>query len=71
MLFFVSCILKIGFVFQGDTISAGEALFEVQTDKAVLAFDTEEEGVLAKILVINSIGFFMIFCLSTMPLFKR
>jgi pyruvate/2-oxoglutarate dehydrogenase complex dihydrolipoamide acyltransferase (E2) component len=36
---------------QGDRISPGETLFEVQTDKAVLAFDTEEEGVLAKIIV--------------------
>ncbi len=35
----------------GDKVSAGETLFEVQTDKAVLAFDTEEEGTLAKILV--------------------
>jgi hypothetical protein len=39
------------FANQGDKVSPGETLFEVQTDKAVLAFDTEEEGVLAKILV--------------------
>lgn len=36
---------------EGDAISAGDALFEVQTDKAVVTFDTEEEGILAKIFV--------------------
>lgn len=36
---------------EGDTISAGDVLCEIQTDKAVMAFETEEEGVLAKILV--------------------
>jgi len=37
---------------EGDTIAAGDVLCEIQTDKAVMAFETEEEGVLAKILVI-------------------
>ncbi len=37
---------------EGDAVSPGDALFEVQTDKAVVTFDTEEEGILAKILVI-------------------
>lgn len=36
---------------EGDTISAGDVLCEIQTDKAIMAFETEEEGVLAKILV--------------------
>uniref|UniRef100_A0A2H8TUF6 Dihydrolipoamide acetyltransferase component of pyruvate dehydrogenase complex n=1 Tax=Melanaphis sacchari TaxID=742174 RepID=A0A2H8TUF6_9HEMI len=36
---------------EGDKISAGDVLCEIQTDKAVMAFETEEEGVLAKILV--------------------
>jgi pyruvate/2-oxoglutarate dehydrogenase complex dihydrolipoamide acyltransferase (E2) component len=35
---------------EGDKISPGDVLFEIQTDKAVLAYDTEEEGILAKIL---------------------
>lgn len=35
---------------EGDKISPGDVLFEIQTDKAVLAFDTEEEGILAKII---------------------
>lgn len=37
---------------EGDKISPGDVLFEVQTDKAVMAFELEEEGTLAKILVI-------------------
>ncbi|XP_050436085.1 pyruvate dehydrogenase protein X component, mitochondrial-like [Adelges cooleyi] len=36
---------------EGDTIAAGDVLCEIQTDKAVMAFETEEEGILAKILV--------------------
>lgn len=36
---------------EGDKISAGDVLCEIQTDKAVMSFETEEEGVLAKILV--------------------
>ena len=36
---------------EGDKIAPGDALCEIQTDKAVMAFETEEEGILAKILV--------------------
>lgn len=36
---------------EGDTISPGDVLCEIQTDKAIVGFETEEEGVLAKILV--------------------
>lgn len=36
---------------EGETIAPGDVLCEIQTDKAVMAFETEEEGVLAKILV--------------------
>lgn len=39
-----------GFV-SGDKINAGDVLCDVQTDKAVVAFDMEEDGVMAKILV--------------------
>jgi pyruvate/2-oxoglutarate dehydrogenase complex dihydrolipoamide acyltransferase (E2) component len=38
---------------EGDSIIAGDSLFEVQTDKAVVTFDTEEDGILAKIFVIS------------------
>lgn len=38
---------------EGDMISPGDVLCEIQTDKAVMSFETEEEGILAKILVIN------------------
>jgi pyruvate/2-oxoglutarate dehydrogenase complex dihydrolipoamide acyltransferase (E2) component len=36
---------------EGDAVAPGDVLCEVQTDKAVVSFETEEEGVLAKILV--------------------
>lgn len=36
---------------EGDIITPGDVLCEIQTDKAVMAFETEEEGILAKILV--------------------
>jgi pyruvate/2-oxoglutarate dehydrogenase complex dihydrolipoamide acyltransferase (E2) component len=36
---------------EGDTIKPGDLLCEIQTDKAVMAFETEEEGIIAKILV--------------------
>ena len=35
----------------GDKFSPGDTLFEVQTDKAVIPFELEEEGIIAKILV--------------------
>ncbi|XP_048757370.2 pyruvate dehydrogenase protein X component, mitochondrial-like [Ostrea edulis] len=35
---------------EGDPISPGDVLCDIQTDKAVVSLDTEEEGVLAKIL---------------------
>nr|QHB15552.1 pyruvate dehydrogenase protein X component [Bemisia tabaci] len=35
---------------EGDTIAPGDVLCEIQTDKAVMSFETEEEGILAKIL---------------------
>lgn len=35
----------------GEEINPGDALCEIQTDKATMTLDTEDEGVLAKILV--------------------
>jgi len=35
----------------GDPVQPGDLLCDVQTDKAVVGFETEEEGILAKILV--------------------
>ena len=37
---------------EGDAVSPGDILCEIQTDKAVNSMDTDEEGILAKILVI-------------------
>jgi len=36
---------------EGDEIQPGDALADIQTDKAVMTFELEEEGVLAKMLV--------------------
>lgn len=36
---------------EGDCVNPGDVLCEIQTDKAVIAFETEEEGTLAKIIV--------------------
>lgn len=36
---------------EGDEIQPGDALAEIQTDKAVMSFELEEEGILAKILI--------------------
>jgi len=35
----------------GDVLAAGDVLCDIQTDKAVLGFEVDEEGILAKILV--------------------
>ena len=35
----------------GEELNPGDALCEIQTDKATMTLDTEDEGILAKILV--------------------
>ena len=42
---------------KGDKIASGDILFEVQTDKAVVPFEMEEEGIMAKIIVNNNFYF--------------
>ena len=36
---------------EGDTVSAGDILAEIETDKATMEFEAVDEGVLGKILV--------------------
>ena len=36
---------------EGDPISPGDVLCEIETDKATIAMDSDEEGILAKIIV--------------------
>ena len=36
----------------GDRVAPGDIICEIQTDKTVVGFEMEEEGTLAKILVI-------------------
>ena len=38
---------------EGDPIQPGDVICDIQTDKAVVSFEMEEEGILAKILVGN------------------
>lgn len=35
----------------GDTIEPGDSLADIQTDKAVMTFEMDEDAILAKILV--------------------
>lgn len=35
----------------GEAVAAGDALCEIETDKAVVTLESNEDGVLAKILV--------------------
>ena len=46
--FIAECLI---FCNTGETVSPGDVLCEIETDKAVISMDTEEEGILAKILV--------------------
>ena len=39
------------FVKEGDTVSAGDSLAEIETDKATMEFDAVDEGTNSKILV--------------------
>ncbi len=39
------------FIKEGDTVSSGDLLAEIETDKATMEFEAVDEGVIAKILV--------------------
>ena len=47
----------------GDSVQPGDLLCDIQTDKAVVGYETEEEGILAKILVRSC--FAVEFCAGT------
>lgn len=40
---------------EGDKVAPGDVLMEIQTDKAVISYEVDEEGIIAKILVILSV----------------
>ncbi len=44
-------------LFPGDEIAPGDVMCDIQTDKAVVAFELEEEGILAKIIVSNHLTY--------------
>ena len=46
-----TCIPNVFGPILGDPISAGDVLCDIETDKAVVSFDIEEDGILAKIMV--------------------
>jgi biotin carboxyl carrier protein len=48
------------FLNTGEEINPSDALCEIQTDKATMTLDTEDEGILAKILV-NKLLIFLYF----------
>lgn len=50
----------------GDKISPGDVLCDIQTDKAVMSFETEEEGILAKILVYMYLKIFIIYNINNL-----
>lgn len=39
---------------EGDKVAPGDVLMEIQTDKAVISFEVDEEGTIAKILVFEA-----------------
>ena len=43
-------------MFAGEEVAAGDALCEIETDKAVVTMESSDDGVLAKILVNNQSG---------------
>ena len=38
---------------EGDKIKVGDILFEVETDKATVGFEIQDDGYLAKILILE------------------
>lgn len=50
----------------GDKISPGDVLCDIQTDKAVMSFETEEEGILAKILVYMYLKIFILYNINNL-----
>lgn len=45
---------------EGEPIQPGDALADIQTDKAVMTFELEEDGILAKIIVSYLIEFYQL-----------
>ena len=41
---------------EGESIAAGDILCDIQTDKAVVSMEADEDGVVAKILMEEGVG---------------
>ena len=56
-------------VSEGDTVSAGDLLAEIETDKATMEFEAVDEGTIGKILVDEGNLLFCAYCsqVSTPP----
>lgn len=42
-------------LFTGEAVAAGDALCEIETDKAVVTMESNDDGIMAKILVSKSV----------------
>ncbi len=47
---------------EGDTVNTGEVLCEIQTDKAVVALEADEDGTVAKIIMDQDSGSIQVQC---------
>lgn len=50
-LYYIESTWMCFFTFTGEEVAAGDALCEIETDKAVVTMESSDDGVLAKILV--------------------
>ena len=53
---------------EGEAVSAGDVICDIQTDKAVVSLETDEDGVLAKIIKNQVKQYFDSFLLSYNPM---
>lgn len=49
--FYIESFWMCIFTFAGEPVAVGDALCEIETDKAVVTMESNDDGVLAKILV--------------------
>lgn len=46
---------------EGDTFAAGDVLLEIETDKATIDVEAQDDGVVGKIIVSRTVSFFLSF----------
>ena len=55
---------------EGEAVSAGDVICDIQTDKAVVSLETDEDGVLAKIIKNQVLKTILQFCVINLAFFK-